>query len=260
MSEELEKDKQRFFTLWWAFYWRNALISMGTIVFAYLAIIVSVIPGIFFKELLWYIVPLSLTLFTAGTHISSILAVKILLDKPFGDFRLALVRNEELDPEFKPFPWKKGFAIGYGGIFLFSFIISMAIKIAYPHIERLLDSDPVAQEVCADENKNTPYTIDPDSKLDKVEAGPGKKCAYYITLVKTEKKDIEDLDSWKEQMQTITTNAAYSDRKINRKLFSKGLSLLYKYHDKNGDFLFEILVEPPGYDSDDSDDSENSED
>ena len=94
-------------------------------------------------------------------------------------------------------------------------------------------------------NKSCPFMVDSDTRLDNTMAMPDNVFQYNYTLVNMEKAttDVEQLEEYLRPtiVNTVRTNP---DMKINR---DHKTTMSYAYKDKNGEFLFKILVTPDLY-------------
>jgi hypothetical protein len=89
-------------------------------------------------------------------------------------------------------------------------------------------------------NKNCPYPVTQDSRLDSVHAPGGKKFEYHFTLNTFDRKNV-DLDSMEDAGKIrIIENLK---RNPEMKLFiDNKVDLLYLYKDKDGKKLFDIKL------------------
>lgn len=88
----------------------------------------------------------------------------------------------------------------------------------------------------ADEmNKSLPKQIDPVTRLDRVEAGPGKQYSYIYTL------SMNLTDQQKQAIQSTTTAKALTTPEM-QSIFAAGVTIWYKYYDAKGTKLLEFPV------------------
>lgn len=91
------------------------------------------------------------------------------------------------------------------------------------------------QKMAAELNKQLPKQLDPITRWDRVEAGPGKSYAYIYTIS-------TDLDEdQKRQVQENTTRAALNTPEM-KKILDAGVVVVYKYHDASGNKVLEFSV------------------
>ena len=90
---ELEVTWRRAFKVWWSFLWRNLIAIVAGLI---LAVIVGVILGIFMAMLGFSLETTQLVGFILGAVIGltiSVVPIKLILGKDFGEFRLVLLEN-----------------------------------------------------------------------------------------------------------------------------------------------------------------------
>lgn len=127
--------------------------------------------------------------------------------------------------------------------------ISLVVVIAFVClILQFLRPNPNAQvdealaKVGSELNKMLPMMIDSHTRLDTVLAGIGKQVFYHYTLVNLEEKDLKEVDIQSE-MKPMIVNAIKTDPSMQT--FRKhGVTMHYRYFDKNRVFITEIVVGP----------------
>lgn len=92
---ELEVTWKRALKVWWAFLWRNVLAVLMTVILSAIAgFMVSVILGLLgVGDNVLLIIAQSLGI-VIGLLVS-IIPVKLILGRDYGEFRLVLIRNEK---------------------------------------------------------------------------------------------------------------------------------------------------------------------
>jgi hypothetical protein len=93
------------------------------------------------------------------------------------------------------------------------------------------------QKMAADVNKGLPMQIDRVTRLDRVEAGPGKSYAYIYTLSVSSLSATE-----KNQLQANVTSKAL-DAPEMKSIFDAGVVVWYKYFDAKGAKLAEFSIQ-----------------
>jgi glutathione peroxidase-family protein len=94
-------------------------------------------------------------------------------------------------------------------------------------------------------NKNCPFMVDQDTRLDNTVAGPGKEFIYNYTLVNYGEDEVD-----KEELQNYITPFLINNIKTNEEMEnfrSNKVSLTYSYKDKSGIFLFSVKIKPSDY-------------
>ncbi|MEQ9375004.1 MAG: hypothetical protein RIG68_07505 [Imperialibacter sp.] len=96
-------------------------------------------------------------------------------------------------------------------------------------------------------NKSCPMMVDQETRLDNAVALPENVFQYNYTLVNMEKAST-DASQLENYLKPILINNVKSnpDMKINR---DNKTTMGYYYKDKNGEFLFKVLVTPDLYDN-----------
>lgn len=104
--------------------------------------------------------------------------------------------------------------------------------------------DKMMVKISNDMNKNCPYMVDKETRLDNT-AAVGNTIAYNYTLINMGINEI-DLASIKNYMeQTLVNNTKTNpDMKVFRE---NNATIDYNYKDKDGVFLFKVQVTPDKY-------------
>jgi hypothetical protein len=105
--------------------------------------------------------------------------------------------------------------------------------------------DQFNMKAASELNEYCPIMVDKETRLDNAMALPGNIIQYHYTLVNMEKAktDISQLDD-KLSPTIINIVKTNPDMKIFR---DQKATVGYYYKDKNGEFLFEVLVTPDLY-------------
>jgi len=99
--------------------------------------------------------------------------------------------------------------------------------------------------VAANMNEHLPLMADPETRLDKVTAGPGSQLTYAFTLPNQEKSAL-DLPAFEKTLrQNIISNYKTNSQMDEMRTSKVKLACLYK--DKNGDIISEIVVTPKDF-------------
>jgi hypothetical protein len=119
------------------------------------------------------------------------------------------------------------------GVFMFGLIQFCINK---PSLNKQLTS--MANEM----NKSCPMMVDKETRLDNAVVGPDDIFQYNYTLINIEKGQI-DTDAVKNYIQPVVANNLKTnpDMKFQR---DNKVSLKYYYKDKNGTYLFSLVVKP----------------
>ena len=105
--------------------------------------------------------------------------------------------------------------------------------------------DKQMMQAASEINKTCPIMVDKDTRLDATVGGINKSFAYNYTLVNLAAGQI-NVDKLRDYLRPrIVNNARTSnDMKVFRE---NGVTLIYRYHDKEGKELLEITVTPEDY-------------
>ena len=127
--------------------------------------------------------------------------------------------------------------IGAVSVLLGTYLVKYLLRSnATPRFEDVLVS--VADET----NKKLPMMIDSDTRLDSTIAGGGKSFIYLYTLVNFVKRDI-DTASLRLSLQHVLLQN-YKTSPPMEQFRAENVELHYRYQDKNGEYLLEIVVSP----------------
>jgi hypothetical protein len=94
--------------------------------------------------------------------------------------------------------------------------------------------------MCSELNKKMPIMVDSETRLDNVSPLPGKSFAYNYTLLNDTAETL-DVPTLKAAMTPQITNRALTTKEF-QPILTEGVTVIYKYFDKNGKYLFEIPV------------------
>lgn len=97
-------------------------------------------------------------------------------------------------------------------------------------------SEPRPAETIADivksANANLPAMVDKQTRLDKVEAGPGQQLTYLYTLPLHASSDVSGYWITSEVQPKVTRDVC--DTPVLRRLLASGATLVYAYRGKDG--------------------------
>lgn len=105
--------------------------------------------------------------------------------------------------------------------------------------------ESVLTRISAEMNSTMPIMVDKDTRLDETTGGPGRSFIYAYSLINNSKENL-NLASLEQSMRP----RILENYKINEqmKYFRDAeVKLHYRYEDKNGIFLFEIVVSPQDF-------------
>jgi hypothetical protein len=94
-------------------------------------------------------------------------------------------------------------------------------------------------------NKICPLMVDSQTRLDNAMSMPGKQFVYNYTLVNSLKADI-DISQLQEKMRPLAINSIKTNDTMDI-LKKNDVTFIYNYKDKEGVFLFKIVIGPEDY-------------
>lgn len=101
------------------------------------------------------------------------------------------------------------------------------------------------KEASKEINAECPLMIDNETRLDSVATAPNLTFIYYYSLIYMDKVnvDIEELKGY--LAPNVLDNAQYNESMEDFR--QNKVSMIYRYVDMEGSFLFEIKVQPEDY-------------
>jgi hypothetical protein len=105
--------------------------------------------------------------------------------------------------------------------------------------------DKQLMTISSELNKNCPFMVDKDTRLDNTFGGPGNLFTYNYSLINY---TIDELNIG--ELQSFLKPRLINNMKMNKnmKSFSENsVTLIYRYSDKNGKFAFDIKIAPADY-------------
>jgi len=91
-------------------------------------------------------------------------------------------------------------------------------------------------------NKTCPVMVDVETRLDKVDALTDKSLEFHYTLIYRDKDSIS-IGNLKQYMEPVIRNKIKTSPTLSRYI-TKGLTWVYSYNDKQGEFIFKITYTP----------------
>ena len=108
-----------------------------------------------------------------------------------------------------------------------------------------LTVDKMLLQAANETNKTLPMMVDRDTRLDATVAGPGNRFTYSYTLVNYSKQNV-DIPSLKKYLQPRLL-ANYKSHDQMKSFRENHVDLNYEYKDKDGVFLFAVIVSPKDF-------------
>lgn len=127
-----------------------------------------------------------------------------------------------------------GIVVGVG-----SFTLAQQLFFKAPSFDKIMMS--AANEI----NKSCPLMVDQETRLDNTIALPDNRFQYNYTLVNFEKQSL-NIEELKEKLKPTIINIVKTNPQM-KIMREKAVTVVYSYKDKNGVFLFEIVVTPDQY-------------
>lgn len=105
--------------------------------------------------------------------------------------------------------------------------------------------DKNLMKVASKLNESCPMMVDSETRFDNAAASPNKTFQYYYTLVNVEINEVNPAEG-KKILEPQITNIVKTnpDMKAMRDI---GVTFKYNYRDKNGIFIFDIVIGPDKY-------------
>jgi hypothetical protein len=100
-------------------------------------------------------------------------------------------------------------------------------------------------KAASDLNKTCPMMVDRETRLDNAIALPGNIFQYNYTLINM-KKDSVDFVAMQNEMEPAILNGVKTSPDLKAYREHK-ITMAYNYVDKNGAFVFKILITPEKY-------------
>ncbi len=125
--------------------------------------------------------------------------------------------------------------------------VTFFIVVAIVVIRVVFFSPSIEEELaktCEIINKDCPQTIDEETRLDKVTSGPGKSFTYHYTLINFVKADLINIAQIQSAQDAAVRNELQNNPAIKKDILGRGITMVYRYYDKNNDFLFEVVINP----------------
>jgi hypothetical protein len=104
-----------------------------------------------------------------------------------------------------------------------------------------LSIDRVLVQAVLEMNQRMPMTVDEVTRMDSVTAAPGRNIYYKGSLFRTSKDEL-DIEAFKGAQTKLLIDAYRSDKLAFFR--GMGVTMHYRYYDKEGVFLTEIVVGP----------------
>ncbi len=136
----------------------------------------------------------------------------------------------------KPFPVVGMIAAAIGAV-LGSYAVNRGLSNRTGSVEKAL------VQASNELNKTVPTMVDPETRLDGTTAGPGKTFVYQYTLVNIVKDATFDAKALETAMRPIILEQ-YKTNPGLKSFRDTGVSMRYRYSDKNGVFITEIVIGP----------------
>lgn len=126
----------------------------------------------------------------------------------------------------------------FGGILLFCIILVSAKILLF----KTSSTDKDVLKFVKEMNKTCPTMVDPETRLDKVNALADNSLQFDYTLI-YRYRDSVAIGNLKQYMEPVILNKIKTSPSLSRYL-NKDLTWIYTYNDRNGDFIFKITYTP----------------
>lgn len=101
------------------------------------------------------------------------------------------------------------------------------------------------QRAATEVNKSCPMMVDQETRLDGAEALPGNVFQYNYTLINMVAEGV-NIEGIKEILEPQITRQVVKNEQL-QVFRDREVTMAYRYHDRNGAFLFDIQVRPDKY-------------
>jgi hypothetical protein len=105
--------------------------------------------------------------------------------------------------------------------------------------------DSQLMDMTSEMNKNCPYMVDSDTRLDNVVPGAGKTIIYNYTLINFNRDDI-DIESFESIMRPQILNVVKTNPQM-KTLRDNDITFVYNYKDKSSIHISSITCSPKDY-------------
>lgn len=139
-----------------------------------------------------------------------------------------------------------------GRLFTFGILISILLSCAEE-----INYQALLEEAAKEINAECPIMIDNETRLDSVTTAENLTFVYYYTLIYMDKLNV-NVDELKGYLEpNVLDNAQYNDAMEDFR--QNRVTMIYRYVDMEGSFLFEIDVRPEDYLEEEEEKEEPSE-
>lgn len=123
-------------------------------------------------------------------------------------------------------------------------------KVAGGALVKPEDMEIVLAEMADRFNKKTPITVDKNSRMDNIIAGPGLRFTYNYTFINVSSKDVNDSNRvYFIQQQAPVTKSSFCSNPDTQFFSKNGVTAVYSYRLSDGVFFakFDITPKDCGY-------------
>ena len=130
-----------------------------------------------------------------------------------------------------------GIIVAFAGI-----ILSLILFRSWYNTKYSVLADEEVMALVNEMNEGLPKMLDDDTRLERIEGGPGKRLTYVCTMVNYSSSDISKAAFDREVApyikQSLMTNKALYP------LFKKKIAIVYRYEGNDGVYVSEVLMRP----------------
>ncbi len=118
--------------------------------------------------------------------------------------------------------------------------VTLLCSCGKPKDQKILDEETVEQIRTA--NESLPVMLDDDTRLERIEGGPGNRMTYHCTLVKYSSEQLPKELFDKEIAPIIKKNNLSNYSLLT--YFRKGITVIYSYKGNDGVHISDVVLDP----------------
>ncbi|HPB69062.1 MAG TPA: hypothetical protein PLT76_03110 [Candidatus Omnitrophota bacterium] len=133
--------------------------------------------------------------------------------------------------------WTLGIVAVFVGL-----ILSLMLFRSWYNTKHSVAADEEVMAVVNELNAQLPKMLDDDTRLERIEGGPGKKLVYICTMVNYSSQDISK-ELFDKEVAPYVKQGLQTDRTLYP-LFRKGITIVYRYFGSDGVYISEVVKRP----------------
>ncbi|MFA5262159.1 MAG: hypothetical protein WC450_13130 [Candidatus Omnitrophota bacterium] len=133
--------------------------------------------------------------------------------------------------------WTLGIIAVFAGL-----VLSLVLFRSWYNTKYSVLADEEIMSVVNEMNSQLPKMLDNDTRMERIEGGPGKRLTYVCTLVNYSSKDISKA-IFDQEVAPYVKQGLQTDRTLYP-LFRKGITIVYRYLGNDGVYISEVIKRP----------------